>query len=66
MRVPRRCAGRWTGTPAQSRPPVRHRDPALHVLPREDDGGALRVEAERMEERAGVLGQQVAQARRER
>lgn len=36
--------------------------PALHDLPREDYESALRVEAKRMEERAGVLGQQVVQA----
>lgn len=51
------------GTPAWSWPPMQHRDPALHVLPREDYRGALHVEAKRMEEQAGVLGQQVAQAR---
>lgn len=53
-------------TPVQSRPLMRHRGPALHVLPRKDYGGALRVEAKRMEEQAGMLGQQVAQARHER
>lgn len=50
----------------QSQPPMWHHDPAPHVLPRKDYGGALRMEAKRMEDWAGVLGQQVAQARHER
>lgn len=50
----------------QSRPLMQHHDPALHVLPRKDYGGALRTEAKRTEEQAGVLGQQVAQARHKR
>ena len=50
----------------QPRPPTWHRDPALCILPRGGCGGALGAEAERVEEQAGVLGQQVVQAGRER
>lgn len=54
--------GQCMGTPVQLRPPMWHRNPALHVFPGEDNGRALHVEAKQMEERARVLGQQVMQA----
>lgn len=56
-------AGAWG--PCVVTAPVRHCDPTLLVLPREDYGGALRMEAKWMAEWAGVLGQQVTQARHE-